>query len=330
MTITNARILGAGIDYATYSRQDPAVKRGDRGYIMSRGELMEFAHCPARWLAGFRGDDTRATEWGSLIDCLVLTPGEFEKRYAVSPATYNETVKECPGCGSVSKADTCRACDEDRVSKAVEKKWNNQTTTCKDWNTKQVKAGKLPLKFEDKAEADVALAALSKDEQARALVAESDTQVMVIGECVVSGVTVPLRCLIDLVPDCRSGFGKSLADFKTSTGASLDFWGGQVYKQDYDAQAALELDLYNAATTLEDRRNEFRHIIQESFPPYQTARRILSDEYVAIGRQKYHGALERYAECLTTGVWPDYEVGIGRDGWSFQSPDPWLINKLTQ
>jgi PDDEXK-like domain of unknown function (DUF3799) len=332
VNISNSKIIGAGVSYETYSRQEPDVKRGHPRWIMSRGELMEFAHCPARWLKGFKGDDTKSTDWGSLIDCLILTQNEFDKRYAVSPATYQATVKECPSCGSQSDSEKCSKCKTARVSKTVEKKWNNQTTFCKDWNAEQEKAGKLVVKAEEHEEAKAAVQAIGNDAQAFALIHSSETQVMVIGEAEVNGITIPLRCLIDLVPHFDSRWGTALADFKTTTGASLDFWSGQVFKHSYDAQAALELDLYNAALPepKENRRTEFRHIIQESFPPYQTARRILTEEFISIGRMKYQNALTRYAECLTTGEWPDYETGMGLDGWSFQAPESWVINKLTQ
>lgn len=331
MSITTAKIIGSGIDYETYSRQDPEVKRGDRRFIMSRGELMEFAVCPSRWLAGMTNDDTKATNWGSLIDCMVLTPREFGRRYAVSPATYMAAVKVCPVCGSKSDADKCGKCKTPRIEGKETKNWNNLTTICKEWQAEREKEGKIVIKSDEKAEADKALSSLADDEQASALITASVTQVMVIGKAEVNGMVIPLRCLIDLVPHFDSRLGTALADFKTSTGGGLEWWGKQVWQHNYDAQAALELDLYNAATKCrDDKREEFRHIIQESFPPYQTARRILTEEYIAIGRQKYQNALVRYAECLTTGLWPDYETGLGLDGWSFQAPDSWLINKLTQ
>lgn len=326
--IQNAKLIGSGVSYETYSRQDPEAPRGHRKYIMSRGELMEFAHCPARWLKGYKGEDTKATDWGSLIDCLVLTPKEFEKRYAVSPATFEDETNKCPTCGGLADSKKCKKCGDVRVPVKVQKPWNNQTTTCKEWNAEREKEGKIVVKATEKAEADAALAALAKDEQASSIIESSDTQVMVIGEYHIEGITIPLRCLIDLLPYPTSIFNQSLADFKTARGANLDFWAKQIDDNDYDAQAALELDLYNAACP-KDPRIEFRHVIQENYAPWQTGRRILTEENLVIGRGKYQSALQRYAECLQTGSWPDYETGLGKDGWSYQPPSARAINRLT-
>ena len=93
----------------------------------------------------------------------------------------------------------------------------------------------------------------------------------------------------------------------------------------YHVQAALELDLYNSATG--ESRNEFRHVIQESYPPYQTGRRILTEEFIQMGRAKYTAALMLYAECLQTGEWHDYEKGAMINGWSFCAPTSWDLQK---
>lgn len=84
--LVNAKIVGAGISNEVYRRQD--AKRGDLEFVMSRGELCEFARCPHRWINGYKEDDTESTEWGTLIDCLAMTPKSFNDCFAVTPATY--------------------------------------------------------------------------------------------------------------------------------------------------------------------------------------------------------------------------------------------------
>jgi hypothetical protein len=74
----SARILGRQVDQSAY-RQDVSL-RGTPGYVMSRSELTEFMHCPARWKAGYVRKDTDATDWGTLMDALLLDRNNFDNR----------------------------------------------------------------------------------------------------------------------------------------------------------------------------------------------------------------------------------------------------------
>src|SRR5437868_1489880 len=116
----NATIVSVDTDPAIYLRNE---KRGAREFVMSRSELAEFNHCPARWIAGFKKkDDTDALAWGSIIDCLMTaTPGTFSRRYAVCPETYTN-------------------------KKGEVKPWNNNADACQEWNETQEESGKEVLK----------------------------------------------------------------------------------------------------------------------------------------------------------------------------------------
>src|SRR5678815_4375491 len=110
VTFQNAKLIGSGITHKEYSRQD--CKRGDRAFSMSRSELMEFAHCPARWLAGYEDGGSKSTRWGSIMDAFYLTPHLKDELIAVWPALYH---------------------DEDGNPKA----WNNNAKVCRAWNEAQ-------------------------------------------------------------------------------------------------------------------------------------------------------------------------------------------------
>jgi hypothetical protein len=153
------------------------------------------------------------------------------------------------------------------------------------------------------------------DADITALIAASQTQVMVIGEFVHGSTVVPVRCLIDLAPSKDGQFSNALADFKTTKDASQTNWEWDTENHGYDMQAALELDLWNAATG--EKREMFLHPIVENTSPYITGRRFLTSEKIEFGRQKYVKALQRYAECVATGNWPDYdEGGLQVGGWT--------------
>ena len=72
-------------------------------------------------------------------------------------------------------------------------------------------------------------------------------------------------------------------------------WRSKVFKFNYDAQAALYLDVWEVATG-EDRQ-DFKHIVQESYAPYQTQLRLISAEFLEIGRMKYQKALRSTANA---------------------------------
>ena len=297
MRLLNCKIVGKNIDPAIYHNH--LFTRGSPDFPMSRGQLMNFASCPARWIAGYESKDTDATDWGSLMDTLILTPAEFGKRYAVTPMIY-------------------------RNDKGEEKPWNWNSNVCKKWREDRAWLECLKPEFQD--EALNALDRFKQDKQAWQMVSESDVQMMVTGVFKASnGVQVPVRCLLDLVPRLGTAFEKSLGDLKTSVSAAPGKWARACFQHGYHVQDALSLDLYTAATG--EDRIEFRHVIQESFPPYQTGRRILSQELIDLGRNTYIANLDFYAQCLQSNTWPDYDqrAGTSLDGWSLTQPEPWMM-----
>jgi len=312
MSIIKAKIAGTVIMYEAYSRQEPGVNRGDIGYIMSRSELTEFFLNPRRWKDGYGLDkkDTKATEWGSLIDCLLTAPKTFELRYAVSPETYFSEKMKCPKCGSITDAKSCRACKCDREKFTVEKPWDAKASQCSEWEEEQEKTGHIVIKSEIKKQADLAVAAITDNELTDELFKESDCQVMIVGfwHDEATGIEVPIRCLIDLVPPVTGQFGKWVCDFKTARDGNPAKWGRVVDDEGYDVQAALIMDLYKAAIPNEDRV-DFVHLVQENVFPFHVVSPppALSAEFLEWGRAKYKAALRYYCQCIATGVWPSYK-----------------------
>jgi exodeoxyribonuclease VIII len=286
--IASAKIIGEGVSYEDYAKQPNGEKRGGKLFVMSRGELTNFALNPKRWLDGYRDDeaDTDATRWGSLIECLAGLSGKFEDFYAVAPAEYI-----------------------DGKTGAL-KPWNWNANACKDWRESQGECE--VIKSDLRAKALAALDALAKDHDVSALFECSQKQVMVVGvwKDKGTGLEIPIRCLIDLVPDYMEPvFYRALADFKTCRNGCPDLWARVVDDAGYDVQAALSLDLYAKATG--EDRIEWLMPCQENVHPYHVVLPMpaLSTEFLAFGRAKYKIALREYARCLATGVWPSYSTG---------------------
>lgn len=302
----NAHVAGHNVDPSLYHGQ--TVERGNPGFTMSRSQLMEFDRCPHRWKAGYELSASGELEWGSLVDCLALDPLRFDKSYAVAPLTYPATPKK----------------KDDPI---VQKPWNRNANFCIEWEENQI--GKTILQSEKLTKAKGAVTTLLSDKDIAAFFKVSQRQVLVTADYkdADTGLIVPLKFLIDLVPNAGSEFRDGLGDLKTSTSAAPGPWTRAVFDYGYHVQAAMYLDAWNAATG-EDRQSFF-HVLQENFYPFETTRRLLSLEFVEIGRFKYLTALRRYARCVALGQWPGYDDPECRSwrGWRFTEPEPWMINK---
>ena len=297
--ITNAKLLAVDYDSDVYHKTD--AERGTPEYTMSRSALCEFNRCPSRWRAGFRGKDSDATDYGSLIDCLALSRSRFDSKYAVKPDTYID------------------------VKSGEVKKWNGNATVCKDWLAEI--GNKEPVSAEDFNLALVAVKRLSADEAIAEYMKVSTRQVYcaAVWQDPV-GVSIPLKTLIDLVPHMgHEEYGKKLAEFKTARNAGNRAWARQVNDYGYHVQAALYMDVYNAATG--ENRNDWRFVIQENVHPYQTAKRYLAREFIIEGRREYQSALSFYAACVQSNNWPDYDhsANMHVNGWACVEQEAWMV-----
>ncbi len=301
MTFTNAKIVSRNTDTSAYHSQQH--KRGQPGFVMSRSELTTFAACPSKWIRGWRSEDTESTEWGSLIDCLVLQPDTFKADFAIKPETYR--------------------------SDEGEKPWNGNSKVCKQWLADH--EGKSIISAKERIGADAAVSRLVDDDEINDFLQASDKQVMATAGWTdkETGLVVPLKILVDLVPwEDHERFGKDLGDLKTTRDASLRPYNKDVFHHGYHVQAALYLDVYCAATG-EDRVG-FRHVVSENSSPYEPGLRYISNEYVELGRVTYKSQLAFYCRCLAEQRWPGYDDLetlerrlCGR--WSVCDVEPWMV-----
>lgn len=300
----SAKIIGTQVEPDFYHEWQvvEGSKRGDLTFTMSRGELCEFARCPARWLAGFSAPESDAKDYGSLIDCLVLDYGRFEEKFATAPSTYVS-----------DKGET--------------KPWNGNATVCKDWKMSQ--EGKVVIKFEERTAGLVARKTLLDCEPVADLLKCSEKQVFITGvyHDKATGLEITVKGLIDIAPNAQSKrWREGLCDFKTTRSASPDKWAKDVFTYNSHIQASFYLDLFNAATG-EDRQSFF-HVLQESFPPYHTLTPLpmLSQEYLEIGRMQYLSALKFYCVCMKSNIWPSYQSSrIVFGGFQIIEPLPWMM-----
>lgn len=295
-------------------------KRGDALRPISRSDLVEIARNPRRWLAGYKPEQTASMGWGTDLDALVLTPQDFDRTHVVAPATYETDANVCPKCGSASDSKACRKCGVDRVASKVRKDWTWQSDTCREWREQQEQAGRKVLSADEYEKRMQAVGVIQRSASVGRLLACSQTQVALAGQYAVGDRVIPVRALLDIVPDkADSVFGGMLFDMKTSYTADPSRWARVVVDHSLHVQAAFYLDLYNAATG--EEREDFAHVVQERFFPFELMQPFgfLAGSFIEEGRAIYKAALELYAHCLSLP--PENWPGYARQGTSVALPE---------
>lgn len=272
------------------------AKRGDKDYAVSRSDLVAIKSCPHKWLFTEEKKETASMNWGNIIDRLLLGG---ESSIVIVPETYVAT---------------------DGKSKP----WNWNSNTCKAWRDEH--EGQLTCDAATLGKARRAVNQIKSNPYIAPVLDRAAHQVWVSAVWVDdNGAEFPVKCLIDIVP-LRI---PALADLKTTQSIELRQYSRTIFNFGYHVQAALYLDLFNAAMNKEER-TQFLHIAQESVEPYEVGRRYLSYDWIALGRAEYREALKLYARCIKSGVWPSYDdlenpSIANMDGWVTVNPEPWMI-----
>lgn len=305
MTIKNASIESVQTDPAYYHQYNPGDnERGSKNFVISRSSLMEFNRCPNRWVKGYGKAKTDSLSYGNMLDAFILDNSKFASQFVVKPDTYVN-------------------------SKGKDSSWTRKSKDCASWEDNQIAGGKNIISSAEMAMVIRAKEVMYQDEVIKAVLESSDFQVMIVAEwhCKETGLVIPLKCLIDIAPRKDSHFHMYLADLKSCRTAAPGQWAREVYNWGYHVQAAFYMDMYEAATG--EVRNVFAHVLQESFEPFEVGRRMLSEEFVEEGRDKYVNAMSKYCHCLKTGKFLGYDSYTQTvfDGWTCTDPEAWMISK---
>lgn len=114
-----------------------------------------------------------------------------------------------------------------------------------------------------------------------------------------------VKCMIDVVPASAPG----LIDIKTiSSIQDEQTLVRTILSRGYHWQAAMYLDLWNAAT--DQNRTDFHLLFIETEAPYETAWVKLSKKMLDTGRGEYQHALMQWYQCVKSGVWPKTINGV--------------------
>ena len=183
------------------------------------------------------------------------------ERYAVTPATYKN-------------------------KKGEESDWRNdmRIEAVAKWHAEN--EGKETVSQSDLSEARQNVASVLRNTHIEQIIKCSDTQVYVTAEYLDkdTGIRVPVRALLDLVPHTSGDlWGKCLGDLKLTTNASQGAWTRKVLDSNYHVQAAFYSDMYRCAKPDEERTDWF-NVVSEDHPPYESAVWLVSADFVELGR----------------------------------------------
>lgn len=112
------------------------------------------------------------------------------------------------------------------------------------------------------------------------------------------------RALVDWTKHSASG-RRVLADYKTTTDASLDTISKTVNERGYHCQAAWYIDAA-IATGIGDPDTVMVFVFQEKTAPYLVTVTELDRETLRRGREKNRRAIDVYAECTAADYWPGH------------------------
>lgn len=288
-----AKIVQVDADPVAYHNSSPVKDRGKKDFIMSRSELAVFRDCPRKWFLGAVREDSDATEYGDVYDAWMLRRQDFDKHYAVTPATYaapatHDKVKK----GEIKEGDALP--------------WNANALICQRWEKEQGSKTIVTAKNWAKVKAAAERVERGDDEWKEYLdCSHKQVFLMCLYKDEATGLEIPYKMLIDLVPDpAHPKFRKSLGDLKSTVCCKPEITDRTIFDYDYILQASGELAGYTKATG--EDRVEFHFLWQEKEHPFEYASTWPPQEWLDNGKEQLISGLRFYAQCLSENHWPSY------------------------
>lgn len=318
-----------GLPTSVYFGPQP---EGKRNWMVSKSLLWDFAKNPRRWLESPPKEITESMRWGSLVDCLTLTPDRFASSYVKQPETYvskpegdivlttafegewNGRAKLCREWKAAQEQAGKTVMTPEQLAEASQAKpWNWNSSTCQQWR-ENLPAGVEIVNPFTLAEAEKASRKLCSRDEFREMMDGARTQVAMrfdFSDALhgVEGLNVCAKGLLDVVPALGGKWGSSLVDLKT-TGKldDLDQVERTIFSMGYHGQAALYLDMWNALTG--ENREGFVFVFQLAVAPYEVAVIELDPSAIVAGREWYLAAIRKWASTVSSGQWASPWDGI--------------------
>jgi len=177
------------------------------------------------------------------------------------------------------------------------KKWAD----AKDERAEAIKSGVPVLSFDQYRMVYAMADQVERNDLAKALIVSGVPEMTLAAKDPVTGVWI--RSKPDILPDTKD----IIPDIKTAASAHPDEFEKAATKFGYFKSAAHYMDIidliYGEPVGMKRR---FVLIVVESTPPHLVQIYHLDDEAIQMGRMVNRQALNTFAECLSTGIWPGY------------------------
>lgn len=249
-------------------------------YTVSKSSICDFAASPSRFKFAYDSGEKKTTDalaWGSLVDCLFLTPELVAKTYSITSLGLNKNSKNYKELKASAEA-TGRILVDSKV-------------------------------FDEASKAVMILRHFAKENGI--VVGEThESQVAMTYDVEVEGVKLELCGMADLFP-VEPG---NMVDLKT-TGFNLaddEEVRRNIWKYRYHVQAAIYSAISNKIKP--GFIEGFNLLMQESKPPYQCRMVRFTEDELYAGMSWFESQLVSYANCLQNDGWqaplPALEGGL--------------------
>lgn len=182
-------------------------------------------------------------------------------------------------------------------------------------------SGKVPVLPHDLAEAQTTAKALRDQIAELGFTFDGDSELSIQWTETPEGSEDVVHCRARLDHLCADG--TTILDLKTTSNARPDQLGRHMVDYGYDIQSAAYLRALEATNPDLAGRCRFVFLFAETEPPYSVVAAIPDGVMSTLGQMKWERAVELWAECLRTGIWPHYTKDVAR-----VSPPPWELTRF--
>lgn len=176
------------------------------------------------------------------------------------------------------------------------KKWAD----AKDEREEALRSGVPVLTFDQHRMAYEMANQVENNDLAKALIVSGIPEMTLAAKDPVTGVW--LRSKPDILPDTKD----IIPDVKTTRDANPSAFEGQATNLGYFQSAAHYMDVIDLVYGPSEGKRRFVLIAVESTPPHLVQIYHLDDESIQMGRMLNRKAINTFADCLKSGVWPGY------------------------
>ena len=163
-------------------------------------------------------------------------------------------------------------------------------------------AGNIPVKRHEFDQIEAMIAAAKENPDAKELI-EAQGQAELTALAIDPRTGVGLRARLDKVIPRDNGV-LEIVDAKTAQSIDQFLFAKHAYSYGYHIQEAFYRHVYNIVTGRSLDKIKFTFIVMEKTAPYDTLVCSLDPDSVHLGHEKTQQAIERFRDCMESGVWP--------------------------